>query len=203
MGIIIIGLGILLAMAIPLGVGWLAAGWLVTHLWPLQADSLFGWVLGMLTAVVLTLLLIAGWSLYRDKIWQGLMHPLAFMSSISLVLLALLALPSLWGQLRLLAEGETVVGTVESLSTGLDYDAENNITHTLYYLTYHFTTGDGASYRKRLEVSYPLYQSFSEAEPITIIYLPHRPSYSLPQTSIQPERRARRIFTYLGAVGAV
>jgi len=31
---IMIGLGILLAIAIPIGVGRLAAGWLVARLWP-------------------------------------------------------------------------------------------------------------------------------------------------------------------------
>ena len=66
------------------------------------------------------------------------MHPIAFMSGIILVILALLSLPALWGQLRLLAEGETAVGTVTRLSTGIDYDPETSIGTTIYYLTYEF-----------------------------------------------------------------
>ena len=185
---------------VPLLLGRLGASWLINQLWPQAAADLFGWVVGMLTAVFLTLLAIAAYALYRDKVWRGLMHPIAFMGSIILVVLAILSLPGLWGQLRLLAEGETAVGTVESLSTGLDYDPETSITNTIYYLTYTFTEETGESHRKRVEVAQTLYQSFAEGDEIHITYLPDRPRYSLPTIGVEPERRARRVFTYLLAV---
>jgi hypothetical protein len=109
-------LSIVLASVLPLVMGWLAAAWLVNRL---EAVALKGWVVGLLTADIPTLLLIAGGAIYRDKLWHGLMHPIAFISSVVLVILALLSLPSLWQQLRLLAEGDTAVGTVEALTTGL------------------------------------------------------------------------------------
>ena len=197
MGAIIVGLGIGLSIAVSLGLCWLGAGWLVGQLLP---EALFAGVMWGITAVVLTFLIIAAWALYRDKLWRGLMHPMAFMGSIALLLLALLSLPSLWGQLRLLAEGVTAVATIESLTTGIDYDPESNITNTIYYLAYHFTAADGESYSERIEVSQAMYQSFSEGDEINITYLPNRPGYSLPEVGVQPERRARRTFMYLLAV---
>jgi hypothetical protein len=196
----VLPLSIILSGVVPLLTGWLGAGWLINRLWPQESEALFAWVLGMVTAVSLTLLLIAGWALYRDKLWRGLMHPLAFMSSIVLVLLALLSLPALWGQLRLLAEGVTAVATIESLTTGIDYDPENNITNTVYYMTYRFTAEDGEHYSERVQVSQSIYQSSSKEDDISITYLPDQPGYSLPEAVIQPEIRARRIFTYLLAV---
>ena len=90
---------------VPLLLGRLGASWLINQLWPQAAVELFGWVVGMITAVILILLIIAAYALCRDKLWRGLMHPIAFMGSIILVVLAILSLPGLWGQLRLLAEG--------------------------------------------------------------------------------------------------
>jgi hypothetical protein len=193
-------LSIVLASVLPLVMGWLAAGWLVNRL---EAVALKGWVVGLLTADILTLLLIAGGAIYRDKLWHGLMHPIAFISSVVLVILALLSLPSLWQQLRLLAEGETAVGTVEALTTGLDYDSETNITNTRYYLTYHFTTDSGESYRNRIQVTQAVYQTISEGSDIRIVYLSDRLDYSLPEMGIEPDRRARRIFTFLLAIYGV
>jgi hypothetical protein len=197
---IMIGLGILLAIAIPIGVGQLAAGWLVARLWPSESELLLGWVLGVLAAVIITLLIIAGWAIYQDKLWHGLMHPLAFIGSVALVILALLSLPSLWGQLRLLAEGETAVGTIETLTTSIDYDSQTNITNTIYSLTYRFATATGDQHNNRVRVTQALYQRFSEGDEINIAYLPDRPGYSLPEVGIEPESRARRIFTFLLAV---
>jgi hypothetical protein len=131
------------------------------------------------------------------------MHPIAFISSVVLVILALLSLPSLWQQLRLLAEGETAVGTVEALTTGRDYDSETNITNTRYYLTYHFTTDSGESYRNRIQVTQAVYQTISEGSDIRIVYLSDRLDYSLPEMGIEPDRRARRIFTFLLAIYGV
>jgi len=200
MGAVIVGLGIGLSIAVSLGLGWLGAGWLVGQLLP---EALFAGVMWGITAVILTLLCVVGWAIYRDKLWHGLMHPIPFMGSMVLLLLALLSLPSLWGQLRLLAEGITAVATIESLTTGIDYDPESNITNTIYYLTYRFMADDGESYRERIEVSQSMYQSSSEGDEISITYLPNRPGYSLPETAVQPERRARRIFMYLLAVAVV
>jgi len=150
--------------------------------------------------VIITLLLIAALALYRDKLWHGLMHPLAFIGSVALVILALLSLPALWGQLRLLAEGETAVGTIETLTTSIDYDSQTNITNTIYSLTYRFATATGDNYSNRVQVAQALYQRFNEGDEINIAYLPDRPGYSLPEVGIEPESRARRIFTFLLAV---
>lgn len=197
---LVLPLGIVLASVLPLVMSWSAADWLVNRL---VTEVLKGWVVGLLTAVSLTLLFIAGWAIYRDKLWHGLMHPIAFISSVALVILALLSLPSLWQQLRLLVEGETAVGTVETLTTGLDYDSETSVTNFRYYLTYRFTTDSGESYRHRVQVTQAVYQTFSEEDDIRIVYLPDRPDYSLPELGLEPERRARRIFTFLLAVYGV
>ena len=197
---LILPLSIVLAGVIPLVLGRLLAGWLMNGL---AAEALWGWVLGMVVAVIFSLLLIAGVALYLDKVWRGLMHPLAFMGSVALLLIALLSLPSLWRQLQLIAEGKTAVGTVEALATGLDYDPETNITNTIYYLSYRFTADTGESYRNRIQVSQAVYQTLDEEDDIGIVYLRDRPDYSLPEMVIEPERRARRVFMYLLAVFVV
>ncbi len=193
----ILPLGVFIAVFMPLVIGQLWANWLIKQLWPHAADSLFAWVLWLITAVILTLLSIAGWAIYKDKLWQGLMHPIAFIYSVFLVILALLSLPSLWGQLRLLAEGETAVGAVTRLSTGIDYDPETSISHTIYYLTYEFETKIGEIKSNKVEVIRSFYQQLSEGGALTISYLPDRSSYSLPTEAVQPQNRARRIFGFL------
>ena len=102
---LVLPLGIVLAVLAPLLIGWMIAGWLVSKL---VQDLWWSGVVGMTAAIILGLLSIAGWAMYKDNVWQGFMHPLPFMGSVVLVLIALLALPSLWGQLRLLAEGDGV-----------------------------------------------------------------------------------------------
>lgn len=89
---LVLPLGVVLVVMMPLVVGRVLAGWLVARL---AQDLLWGWVLGLGTAVLLTLLFIAGWALYRDEMWQGLMHPLAYIGSIALVLIASLTLPEI------------------------------------------------------------------------------------------------------------
>ncbi|MCP4420237.1 MAG: hypothetical protein GY805_26835 [Chloroflexi bacterium] len=200
---VVVGFGLIVAIFIPIGIGHLMASWLITWLWPAHAAALFGWVVGGITAVILTLLGIATWALYQDKIWQGFMHPIAFMGNIVLLIVALLTLPSLWGQLRLLHEGETAVGKVTRLSTGLNYDPETNLTNTIYYLSYQFETSFGENYQPRIEVAQSVQQQFEEEAAIDIRYLPNRPRYSLPQIAVQPQDRAQNILAMVLAVYAV
>jgi hypothetical protein len=70
-------------------------------------------------------------------------------------------------------------------------------------LPYRLPTDSGESYRNRIQVTQALYQTFSEGSDIRIVYLSDRLDYSLPEMGIEPEGRARRIFTFLLAVYGV
>ena len=61
--------GALLAIGVPFGISYLAANWLLATIWP----EVLGWVWGLTTAVILTLLAIPVWYFYQNTIWEGLM----------------------------------------------------------------------------------------------------------------------------------
>ncbi len=188
---------------VPLFLGWLGARWLLGHLWPEQAEDLFGWVVRLLTAVIFTLIFITVWAIFRDRLWHGLMHPIAFMGSLMLLVIALMMLPSLWKQLRLLAEGETAVARVTRLYTESDYDPETSVTTTTYHVAYLFETKAGESQQTRNEIPWPVYNRLAEEDDIEVTYLPERPIGSMLTERVLPQSRALLIFTLLFSVWAV